>query len=75
MIVDRFMDILVAEKGYSPHTCRAYRSDIMDFIGFFAGEQDNKDPAAENAQACDMRLQKQFATRVADLEPGDIKKY
>ncbi|HKK00259.1 MAG TPA: site-specific tyrosine recombinase/integron integrase [Desulfotignum sp.] len=75
MIVDRFMDILVAEKGYSPHTCRAYRSDIMDFIGFFAGEQDNKDPEAENAQACDMRLQKQFATRVADLEPGDIKKY
>ena len=75
MIVDRFMDILVAEKGYSPHTCRAYRSDIMDFIGFFAGEQDNKDPAAENAQACDMRLQKQFAARVADLEPGDIKKY
>jgi hypothetical protein len=36
MIVDRFMDILIAEKGYSPHTCRAYRSDIMDFLAFFA---------------------------------------
>ncbi len=75
MIVDRFMDILVAEKGYSPHTCRAYRSDIMDFIRFFAGDQDKKDPAEENAQAYDMWLQQEFAARVADLVPGDVKTY
>jgi integrase/recombinase XerC len=36
MIVDRFMDILIAEKGYSPHTCRAYRADVMDFLAFLA---------------------------------------
>ncbi|MEE4364060.1 MAG: tyrosine recombinase XerC [Desulfotignum sp.] len=75
MTVDRFMDILVAEKGYSFHTCRAYRSDIMDFIRFFIGDQDKKDPAQENAQAYDMRLQQQFSARVADLVPGDVKTY
>jgi len=75
MIVDRFMDILVAEKGYSFHTCRAYRSDIMDFIRFFTGGKDKKDPAEENFSACDMRLQKEFALRVAELGPGDVKTY
>jgi integrase/recombinase XerC len=75
MIVDGFMDILVAEKGYSPHTCRAYRSDIMDFIRFSVGDQDKKDPAEENAQVYDMWLQQQFAARVADLVPGDVKTY
>ena len=75
MIVDRFMDILVAEKGYSPHTCRAYRSDIMDFIRFSIGDQDKKDPAEENKQAYEIWLQKQFAARVTDLEPGDVKAY
>jgi len=75
MIVDRFMDILVAEKGYSPHTCRAYRSDIMDFIRFFFADQGKNDPAQENAAVYDMRLQKQFAVRVADLKPGDVKTY
>ncbi len=39
MILDRFMDILTAEKGYSAHTCRAYRSDILDFMRFLPAGQ------------------------------------
>jgi len=35
MILDTFINILNAEKGYSFHTLRAYRSDILDFIRFF----------------------------------------
>ena len=31
-IVDHFIDVLKAEKGYSVHTCRAYRSDVLNFI-------------------------------------------
>ena len=34
IVVDRFIDALKAEKGYSLHTCRAYRSDISSFIDF-----------------------------------------
>lgn len=30
-----FLDTLKAQKGYSDHTCRAYRSDILSFIRFF----------------------------------------
>jgi integrase/recombinase XerC len=59
MIVDRFMDILIAEKGYSPHTCRAYRADIMDFLAFFAntpetgsggGKDTGSDSGTENGR-------------------------
>ncbi len=34
MAVSEFIETLHAEKGYSPHTCRAYRVDIEEFIGF-----------------------------------------
>ena len=35
MVLDDFIDALLAEKGYSPHTARAYRSDVAAFIKFF----------------------------------------
>lgn len=35
MILDIFIDTLKAQKGYSIHTCRAYRSDVAGFIEFF----------------------------------------
>ncbi|WP_457551885.1 site-specific tyrosine recombinase/integron integrase [Desulfobacula sp.] len=47
MILDKFIDTLNAEKGYSVHTCRAYRSDIFDFIQFVVARQDAKDNIAE----------------------------
>ncbi len=34
MVLKEFIDTLNAEKGYSAHTCRAYRIDIAEFIGF-----------------------------------------
>ncbi|HSL61175.1 MAG TPA: tyrosine recombinase XerC [Desulfotignum sp.] len=76
MIVDRFMDILTAEKGYSPHTCRAYRSDIMDFLSFFAagsGEppdlNDPEDPGYSS------RLQQHFMAKAREVDRTVIKKY
>ncbi len=33
-LVDLFVDFLVTEKGYSDHTCRAYRKDLQDFFSF-----------------------------------------
>lgn len=35
MILDIFIDTLKAQKGYSIHTCRAYRSDVSGFMAFF----------------------------------------
>lgn len=34
MALNEFIETLNAEKGYSPHTCRAYRVDILEFIRF-----------------------------------------
>ena len=34
MILDSIIDTLAVEKGYSLNTCRAYHSDISDFICF-----------------------------------------
>ncbi len=34
-IVDQFIRVIQAEKGYSDHTARAYRTDISLFIRFF----------------------------------------
>ncbi|MGD8962451.1 MAG: tyrosine recombinase XerC [Desulfobacterales bacterium] len=35
-LVDAFIESLVTEKGYSDHTCRAYRKDLNDFFAFVA---------------------------------------
>ena len=34
-LIDVFIDILAAEKGYSEHTLRAYKKDVQDFVQFF----------------------------------------
>lgn len=36
MLLTRFLEILDAEKGYSPHTIKAYGRDLADFMGFCA---------------------------------------
>ena len=33
-LVESFIESLVTEKGYSDHTCRAYRKDLNDFFAF-----------------------------------------
>lgn len=35
-LVESFIESLVTEKGYSDHTCRAYRKDLNDFFTFAA---------------------------------------
>ncbi len=55
-LLDTFVDFLSTEKGYSENTCRAYVSDLEDFIAYFVsnralavtyddGDDDNDDPA------------------------------
>ncbi|MCF8088518.1 MAG: tyrosine recombinase XerC [Desulfotignum sp.] len=67
MMLDRFIDILIAEKGYSPHTCRAYRSDILDFLQFVADGSDDPDPSTD-VQTC-------FKAHLAQVDRQTLKQY
>ena len=66
MVLDIFIDTLVAEKGYSAHTIRAYRSDILDFIRFFLKDQNTDDGAAH---------QKIFLQQVGALDKNAVRTY
>ena len=65
MLVDDFIQTLVAEKGYSPHTLRAYRTDVMDFLEFFLA------PTEEETDS----LQALFAQRAGAVSRLDIRHY
>lgn len=72
-ILDSFIQILDAEKGYSSHTLRAYRSDILDFIGFFLETSGtlNKDPLEKNT----LENQTRFLSRICELDKNVVRKY
>jgi integrase/recombinase XerC len=42
-LIDAFIDILAAEKGYSEHTLRAYKKDVQDFVRFLFEENEVPD--------------------------------
>jgi len=65
MILDTFIDTLMAEKGYSVHTCRAYRSDIHDFIQFVLDKQDTENINSE----------KLFCRQLNTLDKTSIRNY
>lgn len=79
MILDRFIDILIAEKGYSDHTCRAYRSDILDFMVFFHGLSrdgtlDGDGPLDGDALP-DEKVQARFETDMTRVDKQTMKQY
>ncbi len=65
MGLNEFIDTLNAEKGYSPHTCRAYRIDISEFIEFTAGEGISKKSDAE----------KRFLEQLTSIDKHSIRTY
>lgn len=65
MGLDEFIDTLNAEKGYSSHTCRAYRIDISEFIQFTVGADISEKSAAE----------KRFLERLAAIDKHSIRTY
>ncbi|PID74244.1 MAG: tyrosine recombinase [Desulfobacterales bacterium] len=66
MIVDAFITTLEAEKGYSPHTLKAYRFDVLDFIQFFLKTTDDQTPK---------EIQSQFATELSRLDKTVVRRY
>ncbi len=35
-VIERFLEMLLVERGASPHTLDAYRRDLEDFAAFLA---------------------------------------
>ncbi len=48
-LVGLFLEFLVTEKGYSDHTCRAYRKDLQDFFSFLTASPRPKKSSQKHA--------------------------
>ena len=64
-LVHSFVESLEAEKGYSKNTCRAYRTDLNEFIKYTADEGDE----------FKSKLQKTSSVKLSDLDVLTIRKY
>ena len=49
--IERFLQTLGAEKGYSVHTIRAYRHNLMEFVRYAAGGDARPDETADRRAA------------------------
>ena len=63
--LDSFVNSLEAEKGYSPHTCRAYYTDVLNFIDFVLNDQ----------AVHDEKCQKKLLAKLKNLDKSLIRKY
>jgi integrase/recombinase XerC len=52
-LVNEFIGLLATEKGYSEHTCRAYRRDLAEYGDFLAGRPGEAGDAGALAAAVD----------------------
>ena len=50
-LIDSFLESLVTERGYSDHTRRAYRKDLLDFFSFLAESRFAKSDRSKRAPA------------------------
>ncbi len=65
MVVDEFISSLESEKGYSTHTLRAYRFDIMDFISFLYPD------ARQHTQ----KIQELFLAEAGKIDKTSVRRY
>jgi integrase/recombinase XerC len=65
MAVNEFIETLHAEKGYSFHTCRAYRTDILEFIEFSVKTELSEKTNTENV----------FLERLTSIDKISIRNY
>ena len=65
MVLDDFIDTLLAQKAYSIHTCRAYRSDVSGFIHFYLKDRTDQKES----------FQKAFVRNLVKLDKVSIRNY
>jgi len=69
MVVDAFIHTLEAEKGYSPHTLRAYRTDVFEFLKFILP------PPADTDEIDTDPLQSRILENAGRITRLDIRHY
>lgn len=79
LLLDDFIQTLIAEKGYSRHTCRAYRSDLTGFIRFFLSRESEEtgsrtEPDVLQEETKD-DVQVLFASLAKKIRKQDIRQY
>ena len=52
--IETFVKALSAEKGFSPNTCRAYRSDLEQFLAHFTGSENGTVPDGKKVDVGDV---------------------
>ncbi len=62
-LVTTFLESLSAEKGYSAHTIRAYRNDLLEFAGLVTDEGEKTDDGRPTAARFDPRQVDNLAIR------------
>ena len=62
-LVTTFLESLSAEKGYSAHTIRAYRNDLLEFAGLVTDEGEKTDDGRPPAARFDPRQVDNLAIR------------
>lgn len=89
MAIDRhikdFIQSLSAEKGYSEHTCRAYRKDLESFVSYILDSRSRESPSqkGENGNAADSFIASQhpeeeriaLSVHVEDIDSLMIRGY
>jgi integrase/recombinase XerC len=70
--IDRFIESLGAEKGYSPHTLRAYRNDLRELATYLADCPGDATEADIGTRADQARL---AAVRVDQVDTLQIRSY
>jgi integrase/recombinase XerC len=70
--IDRFIESLGAEKGYSPHTLRAYRNDLRELAAYLAESPGEATEADIGTRAQQARL---AAVRVDQVDTLRIRSY
>ncbi len=65
--IDQFVESLAAEKGYSSHTQRAYRHNLLEMTAFVAGDS-NQQPVLKDSR----RLGK---VKLTDVDTLQIRRY
>ncbi|MCF6248058.1 MAG: tyrosine recombinase XerC [Desulfobacula sp.] len=73
MVLDDFIDTLLAEKGYSAHTARAYRSDIAGFISFVLKKEIVQENHTESQN--ENKTQHLFFKRLNLIDKTEIRQY
>ena len=65
--IDQFVENLAAEKGYSSHTLRAYRHNLLEITAFVAGDADQSQVRNDNQALGKVKLK--------DVDTLQIRRY